>query len=436
MAKVKELEKNKVEIEFEISEEAFAKAEQEAYLKNRGKFNINGFRRGKAPKFRIEQEYGKGVFFEDALDIAFPEAYQKAIDENDIFAVSRPENIDIVSFEQPVTIKVEVWTKPEVELGEYKGITVEYAAKDITDKDVDDKLVSIQEQNARFETVDREAQMGDKVIIDYSGSVDGVKFDGGTAEEQTLDLGSGMFIPGFEEQVVGMKAGEEKDITVTFPEQYHAADLAGKEAVFAVRLQETKQKELPELDDEFAQDISEFDTLAEYRESVMKDLVEQNEKNIEIAKENALIETIVEASNVDIPACMIDNQINYQIQDMANSLMYQGIDLDTYMNYIGTTLDDMKEQMKPGAEKQVKTQLVMQAVLEAEKIEAEYDDIKEFFAPRAEKEEKPVEEIIAGIKEAEMEYIKDRVKFDKMLKVLAENANYVKKEEQAEGEEE
>ena len=425
MAKVKELEKNKVEIEFEISEEAFAKAEQEAYLKTRGRYNVKGFRKGKAPKVVIENAYGKGIFFEDTLDIAFPEAYQKAIEENDIFAVSRPENIDIVSFEQPVTLKVEVWTKPDVELGEYKGITVEYAAKEITEKDVDAKLASLQEQNARFEAVDREAQMGDKVIIDYSGSVDGVKFDGGTAEEQPLDLGSGMFIPGFEEQVVGMKAGEEKDINVTFPEQYHAEDLAGKEAVFAVRLQEVKAKELPELDDEFAQDISEFDTLAEYRESVLKELTEQNAKNMEIAKENALIETIVNAANVDIPACMIENQVNYQLQDMANSLMYQGLDMDTYMQYVGTTVEQMKDQMRPGAEKQVKSQLVMQAVLEAEKIEVEEEDLKEFFAPRAEKEEKPVEEIIAGIKDAEMEYIKDRVKFDKMLKLLAENATYV-----------
>ena len=434
MAKVKELEKNKVEIEFEISEDAFSKAEHEAYLKTRGKFNINGFRRGKAPKSVIEGMYGKGVFFEDALDIAFPEAYQNAVDELELEVVSRPQNVDIVSFEQPVTIKAEFYTKPDVELGEYKGITVEYAAKTIGDKDVDKKLETLREQNARYETVEREAQNGDKVIIDYSGSVDGVKFDGGTAEEQTLDLGSGMFIPGFEEQVEGMKAGEEKDIEVTFPEEYHAKELAGKKAVFAVKLHEVKNKELPELDDEFAKDVSEFDTLAEYRESILKELNEQNDKNTETAKENALIEAVVNNANVDIPECMIDNQIDYQLQDMANSLMYQGLDMDTYMKYLGTTIEEMKKQMKPGAEKQVKSQLVMQAVLENENIDAEEEDVKEFFKPRAEKEGKSVEEVLEGIKDAEMEYIKDRVKFDKMLKLLSDNAKFEEKK-QTEGDE-
>ena len=434
MAKVKELEKNKVEIEFEISEDAFSKAEHEAYLKTRGKFNINGFRRGKAPKSVIEGMYGKGVFFEDALDIAFPEAYQNAVDELELEVVSRPQNVDIVSFEQPVTIKAEFYTKPDVELGEYKGITVEYAAKTIGDKDVDKKLETLREQNARYEAVEREAQNGDKVIIDYSGSVDGVKFDGGTAEEQTLDLGSGMFIPGFEEQVEGMKAGEEKDIEVTFPEEYHAKELAGKKAVFAVKLHEVKNKELPELDDEFAKDVSEFDTLAEYRESILKELNEQNDKNTETAKENALIEAVVNNANVDIPECMIDNQIDYQLQDMANSLMYQGLDMDTYMKYLGTTIEEMKNQMKPGAEKQVKSQLVMQAVLENENIDAEEEDVKEFFKPRAEKEGKSVEEVLEGIKDAEMEYIKDRVKFDKMLKLLSDNAKFEEKK-QTEGDE-
>ncbi len=434
MAKVKELEKNKVEIEFEISEDAFSKAEHEAYLKTRGKFNINGFRRGKAPKSVIEGMYGKGVFFEDALDIAFPEAYQNAVDELELEVVSRPQNVDIVSFEQPVTIKAELYTKPDVELGEYKGITVEYAAKTIGDKDVDKKLETLREQNARYEAVEREAQNGDKVIIDYSGSVDGVKFDGGTAEEQTLDLGSGMFIPGFEEQVEGMKAGEEKDIEVTFPEEYHAKELAGKKAVFAVKLHEVKNKELPELDDEFAKDVSEFDTLAEYRESILKELNEQNDKNTETAKENALIEAVVNNANVDIPECMIDNQIDYQLQDMANSLMYQGLDMDTYMKYLGTTIEEMKNQMKPGAEKQVKSQLVMQAVLENENIDAEEEDVKEFFKPRAEKEGKSVEEVLEGIKDAEMEYIKDRVKFDKMLKLLSDNAKFEEKK-QTEGDE-
>ena len=231
-----------------------------------------------------------------------------------------------------------------------------------------------------------------------------------------------------------MKAGEEKDIEVTFPEEYHAKELAGKKAVFAVKLHEVKNKELPELDDEFAKDVSEFDTLAEYRESILKELNEQNDKNTETAKENALIEAVVNNANVDIPECMIDNQIDYQLQDMANSLMYQGLDMDTYMKYLGTTIEEMKNQMKPGAEKQVKSQLVMQAVLENENIDAEEEDVKEFFKPRAEKEGKSVEEVLEGIKDAEMEYIKDRVKFDKMLKLLSDNAKFEEKK-QTEGDE-
>ena len=248
MATVKDLEKNKIEVEFEISADALAKAKVEAYNKNKGKFAVPGFRKGHAPKSIIEKYYGEGVFFEDAFEIAFPDAYSAALTENEVTAVSRPENVDIVTFE-PLVVKAEVWTKPEVKLGEYKGLEVEIPAFEVKDEDVDKAIDEIRQKNASYVTVERAAENGDIVIIDYSGAVDGVKFDGGTAEEQQLELGSNTFIPGFEEQVVGMSADETKDINVTFPEKYHAAELAGKDAVFTVTVHEVKEKQLPELDD-------------------------------------------------------------------------------------------------------------------------------------------------------------------------------------------
>ena len=435
MAKFKEIEKNKVEIEFVIEDADFAAAEVQAYNKNKGRFAVPGFRKGKAPKGMIEKAYGR-VFMEEAFDIAFPDAYEKAIAELNLFPVSRPENVDIVSIESPITVVAQFYTKPEVELGKYTGITVEYNKTEVSEEDVDKKLESVREQNARFETVEREAKNGDKVIIDYSGSVDGIKFEGGTAEEQSLDLGSGMFIPGFEEQVEGMKAGEEKEINVTFPEAYHSENLAGKAAVFAVKLHEVKEKQLPELNDEFAQDVSEFDTLAEYKESIKKELVEKNDNQMKVEKENALIERIVKDSKVDIPACMIDNQVEYSIQDMARSMMYQGIDLETYMGYVGTTLDEMREQMRPNAEKQVRSQLVMSAVMDEMNIEVTDEDVKNFYAPMAEKQEKTVEEMMAGIKEDEIEYIKEKIKIDKMIETLMANAKFRKKAAKAKKENE
>ncbi len=285
MASIKELEKNKIEIEFEISQELLKQASLKAYNKNKGKINVPGFRKGHAPKAVIEQFYGKNVFFEDTFEIAFPDAYSAALDEKDVFAVSRPENVDIISMEEgkPMVVKAELYVKPEVELGDYRNVSIEFEGKKVLAKDVKAEVEKVIEQNARFEEVERPAKNGDKVVLDYSGSVDGKKFDGGTAEGQTLDLGSGAFIPGFEEQLVGMRAGEEKDIHVTFPEQYHAKELAGKPAVFSVKLVSVKEKQLPKADDEFAQDVSEFDTFEEYQ----ADLKEKLKKRVEAQNKRA-----------------------------------------------------------------------------------------------------------------------------------------------------
>ena len=428
MANVKELEKNKIELEFEISQDLLKEASLKAYHKNKGKINVPGFRKGHAPKAVIEQFYGKNVFFEDAFEIAFPDAYGAALEEKEIFAVSRPENVDIVSMEEgkPMVVKAELYVKPEVELGDYKNVAVEFEGKKVLAKDVKAEIEKVIEQNARFEEVDRPAKNGDKVVLDYSGSVDGVKFEGGTAEGQTLDLGSGTFIPGFEEQVVGLKAGEEKEIEVTFPEQYHAKELAGKPAVFAIKLVSVKEKQLPKADDEFAQDISEFDTFEEYqadlKEKLKKRVEDQNKRELE----NVILGKIVEESKVDIPACMIDNQIDSQIQEMSYSLMYQGLNMQQYLEYTGLTMDKMREQARPGAESTVKAQLVLEAIKNKEQIKADEQAVDKSIASFAEMQNKTFEDFKKEIKPEELEYITERADYDALIEFLVKNAKVTK----------
>ncbi|MBQ9942017.1 MAG: trigger factor [Christensenellaceae bacterium] len=420
MASVKEIAKNKIQIDFEITEEAMQAATQQAYQKNKGKFNVPGFRKGHAPKGMIEKFYGVGIFFEDAFEIAFPDAYSAALKECDVFAVSRPENVDILSMEEgkPMVVKAELYVKPEVELGAYEGVTVTFEKQVVTEEEVAAEIARILEQNARFDEVEREAKNGDKVILDYSGSVDGVKFEGGTAEAQTLDLGSGTFIPGFEEQVVGMKAGEEKDITVTFPEQYHAAELAGKEAVFAIKLISVKEKQLPEADDEFAQDVSEFDTFEEYKASIVSKLEERKEKQNKYALEDVVVNKVVGNAKVEIPACMIENQINYQIQEMEYSLMYQGVNLQQYMEITGTTMEQLREQFRETSENKVKTQLVLEAIKNAMGLEVTEEEMDARIQEFADAQKKSLEEYKKGMQEGEVEYINDRVLYEKLVDAL------------------
>ena len=425
MSTVKELEKNKVQVEFEISAEAVKNAKVEAYNKNKGKFSVPGFRKGHAPKGMIEQYYGEGVFFEDAFEIAFPDAYSAALKENNIIAVSRPENVDILSMEH-LMVTAEVYTKQEVELGDYKGLTVDVDEVKITDEAVDNAIEEFRGKNASFVNVDREATIGDMVIIDYSGSVDGVKFDGGTAENQQLELGSHTFIPGFEEQVVGMKVDETKDINVTFPEQYHSKDLAGKDAVFTVTVHEVKEKQLPELDDEFAVDVSEFDTFDEYKADVKAKMIAEADERRKNVVENEVIKAAADNATIDIPACMIDQQVDYKMQEMQYSLMYQGIDMPTYLQYIGATEEQLKAELRPAAEETVKSQLVLEAIIKAENIDADKEDIDKEIAKRAENQKKTVEEVSADMTEDMLEYIKDRVRFDKVIELLVSTAKVKK----------
>lgn len=440
MATVKEIEKNKVQIEFEISPELLEASMNKAYQKNKGKFQVPGFRKGHAPKAVLEKYYGSNLFFEDAFEDAFPDAYQAAVKEQDLFVVSRPENVDIVSMEEgkPMVVTAQVYVKPEVELCDYQGVEVEYEDIPLADEAVDKEISEAREQNARFEDVEREAALGDRVILDYSGSVNGKKFDGGTAEGQPLDLGSGMFIPGFEEQLVGMKAGDAKDIEVTFPADYRETSLAGKPAVFAVKIDAVKQKIVPEVNDEFAQDVSEFDTFDEYKADVKEKLQKKNEEQNKMRLESAIIEAIVKDCKVDIPAPMVETQIDNEIQEMAYNLAYQGMSMEQYLQYAGQTMEGLRGVLKNSCERRVKTQLVLEAIKNKENIKATDEDLNAIFGEFAEAQNKDVEDLKKELDADSMEYIENRAAFDALGRYLISIAKVkapAKKEELASAEE-
>ena len=439
MATFKEIGKNKVQIDFEIEREKFNESMNKSYLKNRGRYQVPGFRKGKAPRTVLEKYYGEGLFLEDAFDDAFPEAYQNAVKELDLFVVSRPENVDIVSMEEGENLKItaEVYIKPEVELGSYKDIEVEYEDIPLAEDAITREIDAARESNARFESVERAVENGDRVILDYSGSVDGKKFEGGTAEAQTLDIGSNTVIPGFEEQLVGMKKDEQKDIEVTFPEEYHEKSLAGKPAVFAIKINDVKEKIIPEADDDFAQDVSEFDTFEEYRKDVEEKLIKQNAEQNKMRLESAIIEKIVADSNVDIPAPMVETQIDNEIQEMSYNLAYQGITMDDYLKYVGQTMDGLRNSVRNAAEHRVKTQLVLDAIKDKEQIKAGEEELNDLFKEFADAQKKTVEEIKKDLDADSMEYIENRAAFDALGNYLIKNAKTVapKKEEEKKEEE-
>ncbi len=424
MTKVESTGANKLKIEIEVSAEDFATALQEAYNKSKSKFSVQGFRKGKAPRRVVENYYGEGIFYEDAFEIVFPKSYTDAVDAEGIVPVSRPD-IDIKTIDEAegVVYTAEVFVKPEVKLGEYKGVEAERVESKVDDKQVDAAIAKEAERNIRWVDVDREAKDKDKVIIDYSGSVDGEKFEGGTAENQPLELGSNAFIPGFEEQVVGMKKGEERDITVKFPDEYQAEHLAGKDAVFHIKLNEIKEKEMPEVNDDFAQDVSEFDTLEEYKASVKEKLVKQAQEQANKQTQNNVIEKVVGNATIDLPECMVDNQIDNQIQQIEYSMMYQGIKLADYMQMTGMTMEQLRSDYRETADKSVRTQLVLEAVKNAEGIVATDEQVEEELKKRAETYKKDLEEYRKDVRDEEMEYIKDNIAYDNTVSFLVESAN-------------
>lgn len=407
MAKAKKevkTEKNIKSFEFFVTAEEFAKACDEAYKKNVGKISVQGFRKGKAPRAIIERYYGKEVFYEDAINIVLPGAYDKAIMEQNIEAVAQPE-VDIKEFdaEKGITFIAKVVVKPEFELGQYTGLEVKKPTVRTTEKEVDAEIERTRERNGRLITVeDRASENGDTVNIDYEGSVDGVLFDGGSAKGFDLKLGSGQFIPGFEDQLVGHNAGEDVDVNVTFPEEYHAEDLKGKAALFKVKINAIKTLELPELDDEFAKDVSEFDTFAEYKADVKKKLQESNKAKAKREFENKVLDVVCDNTTIDIPEEMIMTTVENNIRDMAMQLQYQGMSLEMYMQYTGMTIDSLREQMKPDAEKKTKMSLILEKIAKVENIEVTDKDVEKEIKDIAEKNNMEVDEVKKYINPADI----------------------------------
>ncbi|MBR7142881.1 MAG: trigger factor [Clostridia bacterium] len=393
LIKQEKTEKNTIRLKISVSAEAFEKAIGEVYLKNRAKITVPGFRKGKAPRAVIEKMYGKGFFYEDAMEATYGQAYEEALAEAGIEPVARP-HIEITEVgDNGYSFTADVVVKPEVTLGEYKGLIQKKAAVRVTEKEIDGVLQRARERQGReVDVTDRAAENGDTLTIDYAGSIDGVAFDGGTAEKQPLRLGSGQFIPGFEDQLVGKNIGDDVDVHVTFPKEYHAPDLAGKEALFKVHIHAIKATELPELDDEFAKDASEFDTLDAYKADIKAKLSADKKKAAEAEWENALLDQAVANMTCDVPQEMIDAQADMMLQDYAYRVQSQGMDFNMYLQYTGNTVEKFRESMLPRAEKTVKTRLMLEAVakaegftVSAEEIEAEYAKMAEKYGVEADK---------------------------------------------------
>ncbi|WP_297031043.1 trigger factor [uncultured Eubacterium sp.] len=398
------VETNVYELEITVDAETFTEACKKAYMKQRKSIQIPGFRKGKATQGMIEKVYGEGAFYEEALEIVYPEAVGSAFDEAGLKVIDQPTDVEfpVMNKQEGVVIKMKVTTYPEVKLGEYKSLKGKMLDTEATDEDVENELKSMQDRNSRLVTVeDRESQMGDTCDIDFEGFVDGVAFEGGKGENYPLELGSNSFIPGFEEQVAGHKTGDEFDVNVTFPEQYEPS-LAGKDAVFKCKINEIKTKELPELDDEFAKDVSEFDTLDELKADLKKQISERKEANAKTDYENQLIEQVVENMEVEIPECMNKQKCDEMIQDYSYRLQMQGLDLNTYLQYLGQTMEQFREQFMDGAKQQVKVKLALDAIVKAENIEATEEEIAEEIAKLAEQYNMEADKIKAAVPQEQL----------------------------------
>ena len=421
---VEKLEKNMAKLTVEVSAEDFKAAIKKAYNKTKNRFAIPGFRKGKASQAVIEKMYGEAVFYEDAADEAINSTYAEAMKESGLDIVSRPEiTVEQIGKDQAFIYSALVAVKPEVTLGEYKGVEVEKADAAVTAEDVEAELKRVQEQNARLLTVeDRPVADGDQTVIDFEGFVDGKGFEGGKAEDYPLTIGSHSFIDTFEEQLIGKKIGEECEVNVTFPTEYHAADLAGKPATFKVTVKEIKVKELPELNDEFASEVSEFDTLDEYKKDVEKKLVEKKEIEANSKNEDAVVAKVVENATMEIPDKMIDAQAENMVQDMARRMQSQGLSLDMYLKYTGMTVEQMKEQARPDAEKRIRTRLVLEAVAKAENIQISDEKVDEEVAKMAEAYKMEVEKLKSYMSESDVKQMKEDLAVQQAVDLLVAEA--------------
>ena len=421
---VEKLEKNMAKLTIEVDAAQFEDAMKKAFNKNKNKFNIPGFRKGKAPRAMIEKMYGEGIFYEDAADEAINATCMQAMDESGLEIVSRPEvAVEQIGKDKPFIYTALVAVRPEVILGEYKGIEVEKADASVTAEDVEAELKKVQEQNARLLNVeDRPVADGDKTVIDFEGFVDGEAFEGGKGENYSLTIGSGTFIPGFEDQLIGVEAEKEVEVKVTFPEEYHAENLQGKDAVFKCTVHEIKEKELPAIDDEFAAEVSEFDTLDEYKADVKAKIKEEKAKEGKAKKEDQVIAKAIENATMEIPELMIKTQARQQMDNFAQNLMSQGLTMEQYAQFTGMTADKMMEQMLPSAEKNIKTRLVLEAIAKAENIEISDEKIDEKLAEMAKSYDMEVEKLKELVGEAEKQQMKDDMAVQEAIDFLVENA--------------
>jgi len=427
-SKLEKIEKNMATLEIEVDAEKFEEGLKKAYKKNVSKFNIPGFRKGKAPRRIIENRYGEGVFYEDAINIICPDAYEQAIEEHNLEPVDRPE-IDIVDIEKGknFVFKAVVTVKPEVNPGEYKGIEVEKKEYPVTNEDVEKELEKMRESNARMINVeDRAAQKEDMLLIDYKGFIGEEQFEGGTAENQSLVLGSGRFIEGFEEQLEGAKIGDEVEVKVTFPENYQAEELAGKDAVFQVKVKGIKEKELPELDDEFAKDVSEFDTLDELKADINEKLEKNGEEKAKREIENEVIEKVTEQAEIDVPEVMVKNQIDNMIRDFQLQIMYQGLKIEDYFKHTGSSIEDLKNNFKEDAEKKVRMQLTLEKISKVEGISETEEELNEEIEKMAKQyNQEDVEKFKKAMGEKELNYIKENIIIRKTVDFLVQNAKLI-----------
>lgn len=419
------LSSNKVKLGFEVAPEKFEDALVKAYHKNAKRFSIPGFRKGKAPMKVIENFYGSGVFYEEAFDILFPEVYQEAIKEHNLTVVDRPELTESdIKRGEPIKFTVEVFVRPDVKLGEYKNLGIEKEVAEVTDDDVNADIERARERASRYiEISDRPAKLDDQVNIDYAGFDGDKQFDGGTAKGHDLVLGSGSFIPGFEEQLVGANVGDEVEVKVTFPEEYHAPELAGKPVVFKVKVNSICEKEVPALDDDFVTEVSETaNNVEEYKAEVRAKLEKQAEDRADAAFENAVIEKVDENAEIDIPQAMIEDQIDNMLRDMEMRMMYQGMKLDDYFKYTGQTREQVREMYKKPAEERVRTQLVIEEVRKVENIEATEEEIDAEIAKYADQNQKSLEEFKKMLSEDDMKYFAEIASLQKTVKFLKDNA--------------
>ncbi len=424
MSTVEKIDVNKLKITFSVSAERFEEGMQYSYNKNKKRINVQGFRKGKAPRKIIELQYGKAVFYDDAFNFVLPEAYDAAVKENNLEVVSRPDvDVEEISDTEGVTFTAEVYIKPEVKIDDYKGLNYTKKEVKVDDEEINGEIDKIREKNARIMSIsDRPIQSGDIAVIDFEGFVDGAAFDGGKGEDYELEIGSHSFIDNFEDQLIGKNVGDDVDVNVTFPEEYHQKDLAGKPALFKVEIKDIKFKELPEVNDEFAQDVSEFDTLDEYKKDIVAKLLVQKQKDADNAKEEELISALVKKAEMNVPQVMIENEIDNKINEFQSGISRQGLSLDMYLKYMGQSIENMREAYRIVSEQQVKSRLALEAVakkenfvISEEEIEAEINRIAKAYGMEVEK----LKEVL---RDSDRKNLVKDLEVQKALKLIVDNA--------------